>query len=133
MAYSPLGKGLLTGNILAAQDIPESSMLRRLDKLSESNLETNLRLIRALHQLSASYKPATLPQLAISWVRHLSRKSGLPVMIPVAGSSRAENVRANAVHISLTEDDMDKIDQILESNKVIGQRSYGEQTKYMEG
>ncbi len=133
VAYSPLGKGLLTGNILAAKDVPETSVLRRLDKLSDSHLETNLQLIRALQQFSEDYGRATLPQLAISWVRQMSVKDGLPVIIPIAGSSRACNVKANASHVDLSERDLGKINRILEEYKVVGQRSYGDQVKYMEG
>ena len=133
VAYSPLGKGLLTGNILAAEDIPAASNLRRLDKLSGDNLETNLKLVRALHELSENYAPATLSQLAISWIRQLSSSHGNPVLIPIAGSSRAENVLANAVHVELTNEDLQRIDSVLKENEVAGQRSYGEQMKYMEG
>lgn len=133
VAYSPLGKGLLTGSILAPKDIPETSMLRRLDKLSDAHLETNLQLIRELQRLSADDRQVTLPQLAISWIRQLSGKNGLPAMIPIAGSSQACNVRDNAFHVDLSERDLSRINRILEENKIVGQRSYGDQIKYIEG
>lgn len=133
IAYSPLGKGLLTGRITTTEDIPSNSMLRRLDRLQGDNFDHNLRLIRALHQLAAEYQPHTLPQLAMSWIRHLSCRNGLPVMIPIAGSSKEANVRTNAVDVALTDADLEKLDKILAENKVLGDRSYAGQKKYMEG
>ena len=131
VAYSPLGKGILTGNVMNPADIPEN--LRLLDKLQGDNLEQNLRLVQALHKLSEEYPPYNLPQLAMSWVRSLSCRNRLPVIIPIFGSSREQNIRANAIDVGLTEDDLKRLEAILEKNKVVGNRSYGAQMKYIEG
>ena len=48
IAYSPLGRGLLTGKITSAADLPADSPLRRLDKYKGENLDHNLRLVKAL-------------------------------------------------------------------------------------
>ena len=133
ICYSPLGRGLLTGKITTQEDIPSDSMLRRLDRLHGDNLDQNLRLIQALHQLAAEYKPHTLSQLAVSWIRHLSCRNGLPVLIPIAGSTKEKNVRMNAVEVPLTEADLKKLDKVLEANKVVGDRAYAQAKKYMEG
>ena len=131
VAYSPLGRGLLTGNITTAADVP--APLRRLDKYSGENLEHNLRLVAALRDLSAKHHPYTMSQFALSWLRQLSSRNGLPVIIPICGSSREENVRSNAKHIELTEEDLESIETVLKENKTAGERAYPEQRKYLEG
>ena len=114
-------------------DIPRDSPLNRLDIYKEKNLEHNLKLVHELQKLSQEHAPHTMAQLAMSWLRQLSGTSSLPVMIPIAGSSKAENVRSNSIHVNLTQADMDAIDKILEANKTIGDRAYPGQTQYFEG
>ena len=133
IAYSPLGRGILTGKITAPSDIPANSPLRRNDKYKGENLDQNLRLIHVLQKLSMDYQPHTMAQLALSWIRQHSGRDGLPVIIPISGSTKEENVRANAVAVELTEADLKKIDTILEENKVVGDRAYAEQRRYLEG
>ena len=70
---------------------------------------------------------------ALSWIRQLSCRNGLPTLIPISGSSRAENVRVNAQNIVLSEDDFAKIQKALDENKTKGARGYGIQKKYLEG
>jgi pyridoxine 4-dehydrogenase len=134
IAYSPLGRGILTGDILKASDLPSNSVLRRMDRFQGDNLEANLRFVQELHRLSLDFKPYTLPNIALSWLREQSqRREGLPAILPIAGSSKEEKVRANALHIDLSEDDLVCIDRILEENKIVGPRSYAAQRKYIEG
>lgn len=57
----------------------------------------------------------------------------MPVILPISGSSKAANVKANAIHFQLKPEDLDKIDHILKENRTIGHKSYGEQRRYMEG
>lgn len=105
-----------------------------MDRFQGDNLEANLRLVQELHRLSLDFKPYTLPNIALSWLRKQSqRKEKLPAILPIAGSSKEEKVRANARHIDLSEDDLVRIDRILEENKIVGPRSYAAQRKYIEG
>ena len=133
IAYSPLGRGILTGKITSTGDIPADSPLGRLDKYKGENLDHNLRLVQAMQKLSMEYRPHTMAQLAMSWIRQISGKNDLPVIIPISGSTKEENVRANAVHVELTADDLRKIDEILEENKTVGARAYPGQRQYIEG
>ena len=133
IAYSPLGRGILSGKITSADDIPAGSLLGRLDKYSGENLDHNLRLVQALQKFSMEYPPHTMAQLAMSWIRQMSGKNGSPVIIPISGSTKEENVRANAIHVDLTVDDLKKIDKILEENKTVGARAYPGQRQYIEG
>ena len=133
VAYSPLGRGLLTGKITTAADLPADSPLRRLDKYQGENLDHNLRLVKALHDLSMQHHPYTMSQFALSWIRQLSSRNGLPVIVPICGSSKEENVRSNAENVELTESDFERIDTILKENKTVGERAYPQQRKYLEG
>jgi pyridoxine 4-dehydrogenase len=131
--YSPLGRGILTGKWTAMGDIPKDSPLNRLDKYQGDNLAQNLKLVHELQSLSRKYAPHTMAQLAMSWLRQLSAADGMPVMIPIAGSSKAENVRSNGVHVNLKQEDMAAIKKILEANQTIGDRAYTGQKQYLEG
>jgi aryl-alcohol dehydrogenase-like predicted oxidoreductase len=70
---------------------------------------------------------------ALSWIRQLSGRDGLGTFIPISGSSRAENVRANGQDIKLSEDDFASIQKILKENPTKGERGYGVQKKYLDG
>lgn len=131
VAYSPLGRGLLTGKISSAADLPAS--LKRLDKLQGENFEHNLKLVKALQEVSETHKGQPLSVLALSWIRQLSGRDGFGVFIPICGSSKAENVRSNSMNVELTEEDFSRIRKILEENRVVGERAYAEQRKYLEG
>ena len=133
VAYSPLGRGILTGGVLHPDDIPANSPLKRLDKYHGDSLEQNLKLTHALQKFSQEYIPHTMAQLALSWIRHLSSKKGLPVIVPISGSSREENVRANSIDVDLMDADMEKIDRMLREAQTVGDRGYEGQKKYLDG
>jgi pyridoxine 4-dehydrogenase len=70
---------------------------------------------------------------AVSWIRQLSGRDGKGLFIPICGSSKADNVRANSRVVELTDEDFKNIQNILTENKVKGERAYPEQRKYLEG
>lgn len=96
-------------------------------------MEQNLRLVKALQALSQEHKSGSMSTFALSWIRQLSGRDGWGVFIPICGSSKQENVRANAQNIALTDNDFDRISRVLEENQIVGERSYAEQRKYLEG
>ncbi len=61
-------------------------------------------------------------QIAINWILALSRRPGLPKIIPIPGSSRPDRIRENARQVELTDDDMAAIDKILAEFPVVGER-----------
>ena len=131
VAYSPLGRGLLTGNITDAESVPVQ--LRRLDKYQGENLQHNLRLVNAVQELSAKHPGYPMATFALSWIRQRSGRDGLGTFIPISGSSKAENVRANARNIKLSDEDFATIQKVLDENPTIGDRGYGPQKKFLEG
>jgi len=132
VAYSPIGRGILTGEIKKPSDIPEDDFRRHMPRFSEENFEKNMDLVRKL-QTIAEKKGCTPAQLALSWVRHLSKKDGNPEIIPVPGATKPERVYENAKEVELTSSDSAEIDSILESFEVAGGRYGGAQAAHMEG
>ncbi len=133
VAYSPLGRGVLTGSIRSTDDIAPGSALRMMDRFQGKNLDQNFQLVRELNNLALNFPGSTTANLALSWIRLQSQREGLPSIIPISGSSKEANVRANAVHISLSEDELKNIDRILTENEIVGPRGYEAQRKFIEG
>ncbi|GAB1310900.1 NADP-dependent oxidoreductase domain-containing protein [Madurella fahalii] len=121
LAYSPLGRGALTGKIQSFDDLPEGDFRRMLPRFQPSVLENNLALVKHLEEMAAK-KGCTPAQIAINWVRLLSRKPGMPTIIPIPGASSPERVRENAVEIELNENDMSEIDVYLSKYRPVGDR-----------
>ncbi|TVY18799.1 Pyridoxal reductase [Lachnellula arida] len=121
VAYSPIGRGMLTGEVQKLEDIHQGSYLGRSPRCQPGNFEKNLELVRKLQDI-ASKKGCTPAQLAISWVRHLSKKNGNPEIIPIPGATTPERIRENAKDVGLTGSDSEAIDSILKNFTVHGGR-----------
>ncbi|KAJ4417389.1 hypothetical protein N0V85_001869 [Neurospora sp. IMI 360204] len=121
LAYSPLGKGFLTGQVKSFDDIPEGDFRRMLPRFQPEVFEANLRLVRKVEELAAR-KGCTPAQFAVNWVLALSRRPGMPTIIPIPGASSPERVRENAVEIELTEEDMADVEKILKEFAPVGDR-----------
>ncbi|KAL2131152.1 hypothetical protein VTI74DRAFT_5463 [Chaetomium olivicolor] len=119
IAYAPIGRGILGGNLRSPSDIPP--FLRQFPRFYPENFSVNLELFKHVNEL-AQKKGCTPAQLAISWTRCLSRRPGMPTIIPIPGSTKAERVAENAVHVELTDEEMDAIDEILAKFEVKGAR-----------
>lgn len=99
-----------------------------LPRFHPENFETNLRLVKELEKI-AERKDCTPAQLALAWVRSLSKNKGMPTIIPIPGSTTAERVKENAVEVELTEADLRDISTTLAECKVAGDRY---QTEFMK-
>jgi len=120
VAYSPIGRGMLTGQIRRVEDVPDG-FARHVPRFQPGNFEINLQLVDQVEKL-AKRKGCTTAQLAISWTRNLSRRPGRPTIIPIPGATTAERVSENAKEIDLTDDELDEIDGILAKFEVSGAR-----------
>ncbi|KAI0257208.1 NADP-dependent oxidoreductase domain-containing protein [Lactifluus subvellereus] len=98
IAYSPLGRGLLTGHIKNRQDLEEGDFRRTFARFQDENIGHNLQLVDALTSI-ANRKGITLAQLSIAWVSALGDQ-----VIPLPGSSNVkrtlENLLAGDVDLS---------------------------------
>ncbi|RDW61127.1 aldo/keto reductase family protein [Aspergillus mulundensis] len=121
VAYSPLGRGLLTGQIKTLDDIPQDSMLRHYPRFQPDTFGINIQLVHKVEELAAK-KGCTPAQFAINWVRSLSRKPGMPTIIPIPGATTVERVEENSKVVELTDAEMDEIDAILARFETAGER-----------
>jgi len=123
VAYSPLGRGFLTGQIKSPSDIPDDDMRKTYPRFQPGTFEKNFELVREIEKL-ASKKNAKPSQVAIAWVKAQSKKPGMPLFIPIPGASSAERVEENLKHVDLSDEDLKQIDNIMASIEVEGHR-YG--------
>jgi pyridoxine 4-dehydrogenase len=124
VAYSPLGRGFLTGQIKSRDDLAEDDHRRHLPRFSEENFPKNLDLIHQLEKL-AKRKGCTPGQIGVAWVKAQSERDGNPVIIPIPGATTVERVKENLVDVELSENDLKEVDSILASAEVHGERYQG--------
>ena len=131
-SYSPIGHGMLTGQIKSYQDIPEGDIRQMLPRFQPENFEVNMKLVKQLEQL-AKKKSCTTAQLALGWHISLSKLPGMPEIIPIPGATMAERVKENAGAVELTDEEMKEIKGILDSCEVIGDRYHAMGMKMVNG
>ncbi|KAH6619616.1 NADP-dependent oxidoreductase domain-containing protein [Chaetomium sp. MPI-SDFR-AT-0129] len=121
LAYSPLGRGMLTGQIKSFSDLPENDFRRLLPRFQPDVFEGNLGLVREVEKLAAR-KGCTPGQIAIGWVLAVAKRPGMPKIIPIPGASTPERVRENAVEIELEEADLVELERIRKEFAPKGER-----------
>jgi len=132
IAYSPLGRGFLTGQIRSRDDIPKGDFRLIAPRFSEENFPKNITLVDKLKAF-ADKKGCTPAQLALAWVRGLNgSKPGLTVL-PIPGATKAERVEENSKIFDLTAEENKEIDSILKSIKIEGTRYPGAMMADLEG
>jgi aryl-alcohol dehydrogenase-like predicted oxidoreductase len=107
VAYSPLGRGFLSGQFRPDKEIPEGDYRRFNPRFTKENVEHNYKLIEQLQEI-ANGKKCTTAQLALAWV--LSQWKGI---IPIPGTKRIKYLEENAaaVNIKLSESELKKISE----------------------
>lgn len=121
VAYSPLGRGFLTGDFKTLDDIPLDDMRRRFPRFSAENFPKNVELVHKVERL-AQKKGCKSSQLALAWVRALSKQKGMPDIIPIPGATTEARVTENMGVVELSEADMNDIQKLLDSFKPVGNR-----------
>jgi aryl-alcohol dehydrogenase-like predicted oxidoreductase len=106
VAYSPLGRGLLSGGVRSASELPEGDFRRSSPRFQGNNLTLNLTLVDQVKALAAD-KGVTAAQLAIAWV--LAQGEDI---VPIPGTKRHEYLEQNlaAAEIDLTPRDLELLD-----------------------
>jgi len=127
IAYSPLGRGFLTGQIKKPEDLEEGDFRRNLTRFSEENFNHNMEVVNALKAI-ADKKNITAAQLSIAWVSALGSH-----VIPVPGSSNKTRTLENLAggDVDLSSQDLAEINQVLTTHKFKGDRYYGLSDKDM--
>jgi aryl-alcohol dehydrogenase-like predicted oxidoreductase len=122
VAYSPLGRGFLTGQIKSPDDLAPDDYRRNAPRFQGESFKKNLELVAEVEKL-AKEKGCTASQLALAWV--LSRGDDI---IPIPGTKRRKYLEENAkaLDIELSPEDLARLDRILPPGAAAGER-YGEQ------
>jgi aryl-alcohol dehydrogenase-like predicted oxidoreductase len=125
VAYSPLGRGLLSGRITSATDVPENDRRRQHPRFQEQNLEQNLKLVEPVVELARA-KGVTPGQVALAWL--LTRGDDV---IPIPGTKRRERLEENlgALAVSLSTEDVTRLDEALPAGAAAGARYPAAQLK----
>lgn len=116
--YSPLGRGFLTGRFQSPDDLPEDDWRRHNPRFQGENFEKNLDLVDAVEAMAAE-KEVTPAQLALAWVLHQGDD-----VVPIPGTTSPEHLEDNvaALNVDLTQDDLDRLDEIAPQGAAAGDR-----------
>ena len=118
VAYSPLGRGMLTGAMPAADGLDAKDFRRALPRFSGAAGEENRQLVDALQRLATGWNmPAT--QLALAWALHKG-----PHVVPIPGARRSRHLVQNvgAAVVVLSRVQIDALDLLFAPGKVHGER-----------
>ncbi|KAG8528246.1 uncharacterized protein KY384_007163 [Bacidia gigantensis] len=121
VAYSPLGRGLLTASIKNLDDLDPNDIRRQLPRFKSENLGKNARMGTEL-QAIAKAKGCSPAQVAIAWARSWSKKPGMPLIIPIPGSTTEQRASENGQQISLSDQELSEIEELRKSTAVVGGR-----------
>jgi aryl-alcohol dehydrogenase-like predicted oxidoreductase len=118
VAYSPLGRGFLSGRIRSAEDLDETDFRRRGPRFQEQNLRRNLELVATVEELAAQ-KGATPSQVALAWV--LTRGEDI---VPIPGTKRVGYLEENAAAaaIELGPADVERLERAFPLGIAAGDR-----------
>ena len=121
VAFSPLGKGFLTGGIDAGTTFDATDFRNTIPRFSADNRQANQALVAVLRTI-AEQKQATPSQIALAWLLNKGQD-----IVPIPGTKRRKYLDENigAASVSLSADDMTLLDAELAPDKVAGVR-YGE-------
>ncbi|HEX6661927.1 MAG TPA: aldo/keto reductase [Sphingomicrobium sp.] len=118
VAYSPLGRGFLTGQITSPSDFPEDDFRRFHPRFTGENFEKNIQLVREVEAI-AKEKGCTTAQLALAWV--LAQGEDI---VPIPGTKHVRYLDQNigALDVKLGQDELDRLDAILPPGAAAGER-----------
>jgi len=118
VAYSPLGRGFLSGRIRSLEDLGEDDFRKHHPRFQGENFQRNLDLVAAVDEIAAERK-VTPGQLALAWV--LSRGDDVA---PIPGTTRPEHLAENvgATEIELSEDELERLEEAFPKGATAGDR-----------
>lgn len=118
VAYSPLGRGFLTGQFQKPEDLPENDRRRMFPRFQDENFEQNLRLVEKVKEIAAG-KNCQPAQLALAWVLAQGRD-----IVPIPGTKRRTYLEENALalEVELTSEDLARLNEVAQPEAVAGMR-----------
>ena len=118
VAYSPLGRGFLTGQFRKPEDLPADDARRNMPRFRGENFQRNLELVVKVEELARA-KNCTPAQLALAWVLSKSKD-----IVPIPGTKRRRYLDQNlgALEITLTAADQVALEKVMPPGSTAGQR-----------
>ena len=118
VAYSPLGRGFLSGAVTSREELAEGDVRRRHPRFSEEHFGQNLDLAERVRTLAAK-KGVTAGQLALAWVLAQGHD-----IVPIPGTRRRHHLEENvaALEMTLSEEDLAAIDEVAPKGAAAGDR-----------
>lgn len=118
VAYSPIGRGVLTGQFQSHADIPEGDLRRMLPKYSEENFPKILEVVQKLKEV-ANVHGNTPAQVALAWLLAQG-----PEIIPIPGTKSTARMNENAASalLQLSDNEVQEIRKSVERTKIEGTR-----------
>src|SRR3954453_23662268 len=120
VAYSPLGRGFLTGQITSPEDLPEDDSRRSgyFPRFQRENFERNLDLVERVKEIAAE-KGLAAGQLAIAWVMAQGED-----IVPIPGTKRRKYLEQNvaAVEVELSDEELERLDAAVPVGASVGDR-----------
>jgi aryl-alcohol dehydrogenase-like predicted oxidoreductase len=118
VAYSPLGRGFLSGRFSSPEDIPEDDFRRHNPRFQGENFTRNMEIVERVRHL-AEEKGVTAGQLALAWLHHRGDD-----VVPIPGTKRRRYLEENlaATEIELSEDDLHGLDEAAPPGVTAGDR-----------
>ena len=125
VAYSPLGRGFLTGQFKTFEDLPADDVRRMHPRFQGENFAKNLELVATIEELARARR-CTASQLALAWV--LSRGSDI---VPIPGTKRAKYLDENmgAIGMTLMPEELELIDRKMPRGATSGDRYHAQAMK----
>jgi aryl-alcohol dehydrogenase-like predicted oxidoreductase len=118
VAYSPLGRGFLTGRFRSFEDLPEGDYRRNSPRFQGENFQRNLDLVERVEAI-ARRKKCTPAQLALAWL--LAQGEDI---VPIPGTKQRRYLEENvaALKVELTQSDLDEIEEVAPKGVAAGDR-----------
>lgn len=116
--YSPLGRGMLTGQVRSQSDLAEDDFRKTLPRFQPGNLEANNKQVDLIAEI-AREKHVTPAQLALAWVLNQG-----DFIVPIPGARKIHHLEDNAeaTNVTLTAEDLERLNTLFDSEKIAGKR-----------
>jgi aryl-alcohol dehydrogenase-like predicted oxidoreductase len=118
VAYSPLGRGFLSGRFRSPDDLPEGDFRRQNPRFQGENFDRNMEIVSRVREI-AEEKGVTAAQLALAWVHHQGEE-----IVPIPGTKRRKYLEENiaASEIELSDEDRRRLDEAAPPGETAGDR-----------
>lgn len=118
VAYSPLGRGFLSGNIKSPEDLSDDDWRKGNPRFQGENFQKNLALLEKVEDISRQ-KEITPAQLCLAWVVGQGKE-----IVPIPGTTSARHLEENiaALQVTLSEDELHELDQFIPPGAAAGDR-----------